>query len=69
MACGTGIENCANEQAASGGGFDAATQTECNGDPRVNWRALTIATDLNGNRVWSRQDSYQPGTKTNHATV
>lgn len=25
MACGTGIENCANEQATSGGGFDATT--------------------------------------------
>ena len=25
------------------------------------WRSLSIATDLDGNRVWSRMDSYQGG--------
>lgn len=69
FACGTGIENCNNEGAATGGGFNSTTQTECNGDPRVQWRALTIAVDLQGNRLWSRQDSFQGGTKASHATV
>ena len=32
---------------------------KCNFDPRRTWRALTIATDLNGDRVWSRMDSFQ----------
>lgn len=32
---------------------------KCYNDPRKQWRALTIATDLNGDRVWSRMDSYQ----------
>lgn len=69
IACGTGIENCDNEQAASGGGYNAQIQAECQADPRVNWRALTIATDLDGNRVWSRMDSYQGGTTSSHSTV
>jgi hypothetical protein len=69
MSCGTGIENCDNGEAAAGGGYNAEVQTECNADPRVSWRALTIATDLDGNRVWSRMDSYQGGTASSHATV
>jgi hypothetical protein len=35
---------------------------ECKGDERVTWRSLTVATDLNGERVWSRMDSFQAGT-------
>jgi len=31
---------------------------ECETDPRGTWRNLNIATDLNGERVWSRMDSY-----------
>jgi hypothetical protein len=69
MSCGTGIENCDNEEAASGGGYSAEVKAECDADPRVSWRALTIATDLDGNRVWSRMDSYQGGTASSHATV
>jgi hypothetical protein len=29
----------------------------CKTDPRATWRGLTIATDLEGNRVWSRVDT------------
>ena len=34
---------------------------ECLGDPRNTWRALTVATDLEGERVYSRMDSYGVG--------
>ena len=47
MACGTGIEGC--------DGLPA----DCAADPRITWRSLIVATDLNGDRVWSRQDNYQ----------
>ena len=54
MACGTGIEdNCpvtAN--------FMPQLWTECKFDARNTWRSLTVATDLNGERVWSRMDSF-----------
>ena len=52
IACGTGIEGCDSY-------LDSATLDKCNGDPRRDWRALTIATDLNGDRVYSRMDNYQ----------
>lgn len=42
MACGTGIETA--EAAGS--------------DPRLDWRSLVISFDLDGNRRWSRMDSY-----------
>ena len=69
LSCGTGIENCNNPEALSGGGYNAEVQAECASDPRVSWRALTIATDLDGNRVWSRMDSYQGGTASSHGSV
>lgn len=49
LACGTGIEGCSvmlNNM--------PHLYFECLGDPRKVWRALTVATDLNGDRVWSR---------------
>ena len=56
MACGTGIEGCpltAN--------FMPGLYLDCQLDARTTWRSLTVATDLNGERVWSRMDSYQNG--------
>lgn len=52
LACGTGVEGC-------NWALDWWTFIQCYYDPRTQWRALTIATDLNGDRVWSRMDSYQ----------
>ena len=43
IACGTGIE----------------TPQQAKGDPRLDWRSLVIGFDLDGNRKWSRMDSYQ----------
>ena len=43
IACGTGIES----------------PDEAKGDPRLAWRSLVIGFDLDGNRNWSRMDSYQ----------
>lgn len=43
------------------GAMDIFTYTECDNDPRKTWRALTIATDLNGDRVFSRMDNFQNG--------
>ena len=55
LACGTGIEdNCPLTS-----NFMPGLYFECLNDPRQTWRALTIATDLNGKRVWSRMDSFQ----------
>lgn len=34
---------------------------ECEFDPRNTWRSLVIGTDLNGEREWSRMDSFQVG--------
>jgi len=59
LACGTGIEGC--DAWAGTDMFD-----KCESDPRVTWRALNIKVDLEGNRVWHRQDSFQnPGENTN----
>jgi len=58
MACGTGIENC------DGATFSTELNTECKADVRTTWRALTVAVNLNGERVWSRMDSYQGGEAT-----
>ena len=57
MACGTGFEdgrNCPDLK-------DTAPElwAKCQGDPRNNWRALVIKTDLNGKEVWHRMDNYQ----------
>jgi len=46
IACGTGIEGCADQPA------------ECASDPRINWRTLVVGTDLNGKRIWSRMDNF-----------
>ena len=54
MSCGTGIEGCN----VLLGPFVWA---ECIGDPRRTWRALTVATDLEGERIYSRMDSYGVG--------
>lgn len=54
IACGTGIENCGSLFWAFKWGLWAG----CGSDPRTLWRALTIGTDLEGQRVWSRQDSF-----------
>jgi len=53
LACGTGIEGCSAEM-----NLDSSTTSECNSDPRRDWRALTVATDLKGERVYSRMDSF-----------
>jgi len=52
ISCGTGIEGC-------GWGLDLWTFFKCQFEPRLTWRALTIATDLNGDRVWSRMDNFE----------
>ena len=57
MSCGTGIEGCA----AWGWNLGLFIWLECQGDPRGTWRALTVATDLEGERVYSRMDSYGVG--------
>jgi len=51
LACGTGIE-CEN---------GSANVSQCTTDYRKNWRALLVATDLSGNRVWSRMDNVSLG--------
>jgi len=50
IACGTGIEGC--------GGPNVQWEAECKQDKRTTWRSLTIATDLKGEKVWHRMDSY-----------
>ena len=57
MSCGTGIEGCS----AFGFNYGLFIWLECLGDPRKTWRALTVATDLEGERVYSRMDSYGVG--------
>lgn len=54
MACGTGIEGC-----SAFAGNTPWTYLECEADPRVVWRSLAVATDLKGERVYSRMDSFQ----------
>lgn len=50
------------EQVSKGGGnafpWFGELWKVCQGDARVDWRALTTATDLDGERVWSRQDNF-----------
>ena len=54
MACGTGIEGC------SAFSFQTPwTWLECEFDPRKVWRSLAVATDLKGERVYSRMDNFQ----------
>jgi hypothetical protein len=57
ISCGIGIEGCTNWQ------FSPSLWAECKTDPRKTWRSLTIATDLDGNRVYSRMDNYQSSTE------
>jgi hypothetical protein len=52
LACGTGVEGCPFV-------FDLFTYIKCQFEPRKTWRALTVATDLNGDRVWSRMDNFE----------
>ena len=47
LACGSGIEGCPSW-------MKPLYKQECKKDPRIEWRALTVATDLNGERVWHR---------------
>jgi hypothetical protein len=54
MSCGTGIEGCNLL-------LGPFVWAECIGDPRGTWRALTVATDLEGERVYSRMDNYGVG--------
>jgi len=58
MACGTGVEGCKLSWALV---MRLGLWTECRNDKRIDWRALTIATDLNGDRLWHRQDNFQTG--------
>jgi len=53
LACGTGIEECSLDN------MDKQLYETCTKDPRQIWRALTIATDLSGKRIWSRMDNHQ----------
>ena len=64
MACGTGIETCSKIKL----GFHLSTIAECRWDPRNTWRSLTIAIDLEGNRVFSRMDSFQQA-KVDHSSA
>ena len=48
IACGTGIENC---------DVPPDKLAACQADPRGVWRSLVIATDMDGERVWSRMDN------------
>lgn len=57
LSCGTGIEGC---NGAWIRGLPSLI-AECYSDPRTVWRSLTIGTDLNGDRTWSRMDSFQSG--------
>ena len=57
MSCGTGIEGCA----AWGWNLGLFIWLECRGDPRGIWRSLTVATDLEGERLYSRMDNYGVG--------
>ena len=54
MSCGTGIEGCP----LFNSNFGLGTWLECRGDPRTQWRSLAVATDLEGERIYSRMDSF-----------
>lgn len=55
MFCGTGAETCSTDH-----GLTEKQSKDCLADPARLWRGLTVATDLQGNRVWSRQDNLGP---------
>ena len=55
MACGTGVEGCDPTS------WSPELNAKCKVDPRIDWRGLVIKTDLNGEKVWHRQDNYQSG--------
>lgn len=56
MQCGSGIEGCEIDYIANY--WDPKIQgAACTADPRDQWRSLTIVTDLEGNRIWHRQDN------------
>ena len=57
MTCGTGIEYC-DFLGWPFGVFGIFTWMECLKDPRKIWRSLTVAFDLEGERVWSRMDNF-----------
>ena len=54
LACGTGIEGCPVFRH----NFKPSLLSECRSDPRTTWRSLTVATDLDGEPVYVRQDSF-----------
>jgi len=58
MSCGIGIEGCGYWRL-----YSLELWAECKMDPRKTWRSLTIGTDLDGNRVYSRMDNYQESTE------
>jgi len=60
MSCGVGIENV---KGAEGTPLYEEGLAYSNAMGTASWRALTIATDLEGNRVWSRVDSMQTASE------
>ena len=54
ISCGTGIENCGED-------VPSDKMAKCLADPRKAWRSLVLATDMDGERVWSRMDNLPPG--------
>ena len=61
MSCGTGINN--GGCGLFGLNFELKTLLECWGDPRTQSRSLAVATDLEGERVYSRMDNFQTEKK------
>lgn len=53
-ACGTGIEGCDNWPSGSD------ISTECQQDPRVDWRGMVTRFAADGALVWQRVDSFSP---------
>lgn len=51
-ACGQGIEGCREYLT----GINSATLNACEKDPRTTWRGAAVATDMNGNMSWYRND-------------
>ena len=56
LQCGTGIEGCEIEHIRDFWAPELQGES-CAADPRSQWRSLLIVTDLEGNRIWSRQDN------------
>lgn len=52
LGCGTGIEGCPDVP-----GYEKL-KAECEADPRIEWRSLVVATDLNGDMTWYRIDNF-----------